>query len=579
MELSHIYNPANQTADELIENFVIRNREFQNLMADIRRDKMKHPPQHYIIQGQRGAGKTTLLLRVYYEIKRDDELIKWMLPIVFREEQYNVRTLFKFWEELAHYLERESDLFYGLVDSLESLHYADFDEYEEKLYDLISAKIEEGEKKITLLVDNIGMLFSKFSKRDQQRLREVLLTNNNLRIIGASAYVMEAVNNYLKPFYEFFKVINLNPLHSDETKTLLIALDRKFKSGSIPKIIREQPERVEALRRITGGVPRSIVLLFEIFSDNERGNSMKDLEVILDKVTPLYKHRMDDLSAQQQEITHIIAMNWDAVSVAEIAKKAKLESKKVSSQLTLMVASGLINKIQTSTKNNLYQLNERFFNIWYLMRFGVQKERDKVKWLLKFLEVWCASDVLPNRVDALAKSSNDPSCEVQEEKVFYPLKPNTENEEIERLNKIACVHFYSKENKQKAIGLARKAYEKPGGDLVGHVFIIMLLWDNQIVEAKELCLRFFNQEEVYEDISVVSLLMELLMAKKQFHFLLKLFKENNFDIKDRFKAHYYVLMHFMRKDFPNEYLKMGGELKQTVEEIIAKTEKMAIDYE
>jgi hypothetical protein len=34
----------------------------------------------------------------------------------------------------------------------------------------------------------------------------------------------------------------------------------------------------------------------------------------------------------------------------------------------------------------------------------------------------------------------------------------------------------------------------------------------------------------------------------------------------------------MRDEHPIEYLRMGSELKETVEEIIAKIEQMAIDY-
>ncbi|MCD4676013.1 MAG: ATP-binding protein, partial [Desulfobacula sp.] len=308
MELSYIYNPANQTPDELIENFVIRKKEFTNIMDDIRRDKMKNPPQHYIIQGQRGTGKTTLLLRMYHEIKRDKGLNKWMVPILFSEEQYNIRTLFKLWEELAFHLEKEDSGFFGLVNRIEKLDYSDHEEYEEQLFELICDQIQKSKKKITILIDNIGLLFNRFNRREQQRLREVLLTGNKLRIIGASAYVLKSIQNYVKPFYEFFKVINLQPLNAKETKTLLLTLDEKYESGTIPNIIKKQPGRIEALRRISGGIPRTLILLFEIFSDNESGNSVKDLEIILDKVTPLYKHRMDDLPAQQQEIAHIIAM-------------------------------------------------------------------------------------------------------------------------------------------------------------------------------------------------------------------------------------------------------------------------------
>ena len=67
------YNPANQTPEELVANYVIRLKEFGELFQAIKGDPMDKPPQHYIIQGQRGYGKTTLLLRLNIEIK-DDEL-------------------------------------------------------------------------------------------------------------------------------------------------------------------------------------------------------------------------------------------------------------------------------------------------------------------------------------------------------------------------------------------------------------------------------------------------------------------------------------------------------------------------
>ena len=38
------------------------------------------------------------------------------------------------------------------------------------------------------------------------------------------------------------------------------------------------------MRRLTGGVPRTMILLYEIFLD-ESANVFEDLEVILDKVT------------------------------------------------------------------------------------------------------------------------------------------------------------------------------------------------------------------------------------------------------------------------------------------------------
>ncbi|MCP5108948.1 MAG: hypothetical protein GY950_36530, partial [bacterium] len=68
--VSHIYNPLNQTEEELLKNFVVREREFKTIFDEIKSSDMSHPEPHYIIHGQRGQGKTTLLLKLYYEIKR-----------------------------------------------------------------------------------------------------------------------------------------------------------------------------------------------------------------------------------------------------------------------------------------------------------------------------------------------------------------------------------------------------------------------------------------------------------------------------------------------------------------------------
>ncbi len=652
MELSYIYNPANLSANEIIESFVIRTKQFSDLLAEIKRDRMKHPPQHFIIQGQRGSGKTTLLLRLYYEIQRDDGLKEWMIPVIFSEEQYNVRTLFKLWEELAVHLEKESDQFAGLCGAMEQIEYKSDKQYEEDLYQLVSGQIKKSKKKVTLLVDNIGLLFVKFPKREQQKLREILITDNNIRIIGASASVLESINDYLEPFYEFFKVVELESLTCKESQALLLKLDRKYKKGDVKKIIENQPERIEAIRRISGGVPRTIILLFEIFSDEESGNSIKDLEIVLDKVTPLYKHRMDDLSPQQQEIAHIIAVNWDAVSVAEIARKAKMESKKVSSQLNLMVVNGLINKIPTNTKNNLYQIRERFFNIWYLMRLGSVNEREKVKWLVKFLEVWCSREQLTERAGKHIQRLGAQTCRMHEKYAFYfsealaeagldtdmqhdligktrgylqkmksPLFDEVElshekikdskfdepdgadlylgkrnnlpskgyncaddyKSEFEKglpdaMNNLAWLYFEKKDNKAIALIMAQNAYAKSREYPYCFTYCMMLLWNNEINEANKTSKFFLDKNEFYDNIADMVLYLEMVLAKKQFHFLDKLFKENKFDIKSRFKAHYYTLMHFMKKDYPNEYLKMGGELKQTVEEIIGKVNQMEKDY-
>jgi TPR repeat protein/DNA-binding transcriptional ArsR family regulator len=240
-------------------------------------------------------------------------------------------------------------------------------------------------------------MLTKFSRKEHHRLREVFIESAELRIIGASSVSLEFHYDYGKPFYQFFKMPQLKGLTTKETNSLLIKLGEHYKRERVRNIVEKQPGRVEALRRLTGGVIRTIVILFDIFVDDTRGNAFKDLEKILDSVTPLYKHRMDKLSAQQQEIVDYIALNWDAVSTREIAQKTKLQSKAVSSQLKKLEKFHIIEKEKTDTKNFLYRISERFFNICYLMRMGRKWDEKRVRFLVEFLQIWCDEKELERR--------------------------------------------------------------------------------------------------------------------------------------------------------------------------------------
>ena len=88
-----------------------------------------------------------------------------------------------------------------------------------------------------------------------------------------------------------------------------------------------------------------------------------------------------------------------------------------------------------------------------------------------------------------------------------------------------------------------------------------------------------EQEESFEKFNTdIELFLLMLISKKQFNYTLKLFNKNKFNLTDRFKPIYYALMHFMQDIYPDEIKKMGNELKQTVDEIIAKIKQMEIDY-
>ncbi len=406
--VNFLYNPDRKGKRQLIADFVVRQNILKEIMDDLEGSSMKRPEQHYLIVGQRGTGKSTLLNRVKYAVEDSDRLNKWLIPIIFSEEQYNISELANFWENIAQVLEDYYG-FNGLYGEMEKQ--AEKDNFEEICWDILEKGLNESGKKIVLLIDNIGDLFKKIKELEVRRFREILQTKSQLRVISASPLYLESILDYKQPMFEFFKVIRLESLNSSDTRELLLKLaEIHHEEEKIGQIIKETPERIEVLRALAGGVPRTIALMFNIFIEHEHESSLRDLENILDAVTPLYKHRMDDLPPQQQKIIDAVAKNWDPIGVKQLKERVRLESKVISAQLRQLEKNQVVQKMETDIKNHEYILKERFFNIWYLMRYGRKDDRQRVVWLVRFLESWCTSEELEKRVEdfvELIKSKKD----------------------------------------------------------------------------------------------------------------------------------------------------------------------------
>ncbi len=600
--VSNIYNPLNQTEEELLQNFVVRENEFEIIFNEVKNSPMKYPEQHFLIKGQRGFGKTTLLLKLYYEIRRNEALSKKIIPIIFNEEQYNVNSLFTLWETTAEYLE-EWPGFAGLSGMVESS--LDQEEPEMKAFGFIEESLKKNRKKLTLLIDNVGQILGKLDERDQLFLKHVLITSSEIRIIGASSYIRAHDSDAIKSLYEYFSIINLKGLDREDTQKLLLNLGKYHNQENIERILFDEPGRVESLRRLTGGVPRTIILLFEIFVEHQGGNAFEDLEFILDRVTPLYKHRMDDLSPHQQKIVDAIALNWDAVSTKEISDKVRMESKVVSAHLKQLEKNRIIHRIKTNTKNYLYQISERFFNIWYLMRYGRRGGRNRVHWLIHFLQNWCSQEELIQRAEQLIDSIEKGSIHEKQALYMTEALSRTDISGILQHKLISKTRdFLLKENKSllqdlsksdlELIDEAAKNYEKKAYktclrnlEAIKHkstrnnlilVFANALLEDCKINESIEMAKSLFKDKEYIEEFKLANTFFMLLMAKKQYRAALKIFNDSKLDLKERFKPTYYALMYFLKSEHPNEYKRMGDELRETVDEIIAIIEMFGDKY-
>jgi Holliday junction resolvasome RuvABC ATP-dependent DNA helicase subunit len=386
---NNLYNPAVLTKESLIEKFVVRTNVFEQIFRAIESPDHSCQPQHFLIQGQRGMGKTTLLLRLKYEIENTNSIKESLLPVFFNEESYELSSLSNLWEKLLKYLDDLWETGGKLYEHTDD--FVDDQNYEILCFNYLIENLALNNKKLVIFFDNFGQLFLEHLKeKEKVRFGEILNTNEYIRIVAASAIVLDNEKDRSQPFYDFFKIIALEGLNKEETFHLISSVQEK---ADVKIDLQKSRPKIEALSVLTGGVIRTLMMIYEVLLVDEDGSALQNLETVLDRITPLYKHRIEDLPLQQRKIINVIAKQWDAVGAKDIAAQIRedgkaMSSKIISAQLQHLEKNNVIEKKATNNKNNLYQVKERFFNIWYLMRNGDRKDKRRVKWLTKFLELW-----------------------------------------------------------------------------------------------------------------------------------------------------------------------------------------------
>jgi hypothetical protein len=104
------------------------------------------------------------------------------------------------------------------------------------------------------------------------------------------------------------------------------------------------------------------------------------------------------------------------------------------------------------------------------------------------------------------------------------------------------------------------------------------IWNSNYQKGLNILVKILNRNiEILLDEKLFNNSLILLLSRKQYHSVLKIFQSKE-DLKDILKPTYYALMTFLQDEYPNEIIKMGRELEQPVNDILAEIEKMKIDY-
>ncbi|MDP9192753.1 MAG: AAA family ATPase [Acidobacteriota bacterium] len=394
-----LYNTGRMGPDQLIAAFAARRQQLDRIVADLASEKPKSRAQHHLIVGQRGMGKTMLLARIAAELRTDSKLSARFIPLAFVEEQYAVDRLSKFWlncldsladaRELANDTEgvNEIDAAVARLTAAGMRAAKDDQPFADEVYEAFAHLAKTGGQRPVLLVDNLQLVFERLDNGQQHSLRELLMRPGSPILVGASPSPPSPTTDYGAAFYDQFKVHYLRPLDESEMRSLLVHLANAAERDDIRQRVLQHPARLTVLRQLTGGNPRTALTLFFLYAEDFAPSVFGDLEGLLDRVTPLYKARFEELTTQQQVIASAIANHWDPVTAVNLVSATGLPSTTISAQLDRLEKTGVVERTELFGETSTgYQLAERFFNIWFLMRSASRRQRREVEFLTRFLE-------------------------------------------------------------------------------------------------------------------------------------------------------------------------------------------------
>ena len=447
------YNPHLWTDDELRDIFVVRQAQLDELLDRMRSTPADAAPQATLFVGARGMGKTTLLRRLALAVREDAELARDWLPLSFPEEQYTVSGLGELWRNVLD----------ALIDALErsAASRAEIAELDRQAHDLAATAPEAQaglalalinhwcqlhQRRLVLLIDSTDLLLEGLKKSTRApakkltkaasapashashaapavddsalwQLRQTLLDSKHLMWVGASYQSLESHHAYDQAFHDFFDLIDLRPLSLDDMRDALVALAGRFgmRGAETPaqamlamqNALAARPERLLALRAITGGNPRTTAILYDLFAAGADGDLHSDLRGLLDLMTPLYKARMEQLPEQPRKVLAHVMEAWDPIALRDLAQAAGIASSTVSSQLVRLEQDGLVHKAALSgTRRSGYQVAERFFNIWFLMRHASRRVRQRLTWLVEFMRLWYRAEELEGAIGERIEPGN-----------------------------------------------------------------------------------------------------------------------------------------------------------------------------
>ena len=363
------FNPGTfQSDEEVISQFVVRNREL-GVVLEVLRGNIDSPScQHILVVAPRGRGKSMLLARVAAELRADAALSETLLPVRFMEESQEVFNLADFWLDTLFHLARECAARHPeLTRELRATHADLSGRWRERmLADHARAAVLDTAdrlgRKLVLMVENLQSLTGDVEEGFGWKLRGELQMEPRIMLLATATSRFDRLDDVNEPYFELFRILNLEPLATDDCRRL-------WEQVSGDQVSTREMRPLEIL---TGGSPRLLVIVAEFARHRSLRQLMEELVTLVDEHTEYFRGHLEALAKTERRVYLAVIDLWQPSAAGEIAARSRLDVRTVSTMLGRLTDRGAVIAEGTGRKRR-YAAAERLYSIYYKLR----RERDE----------------------------------------------------------------------------------------------------------------------------------------------------------------------------------------------------------
>ena len=383
------FNPGTlQSDEEVIRQFVVRNREL-DIVLEVLGGNLDSPScQHALVVGPRGQGKTMLLARLAAELRGDGELSRRLFPVRFMEDSQEIFNLADFWLDTLFHLEGESARHDpAFAQELRGTHAALTARWREETLEkqALAAVLDAADrlgKKLVLMVENLQALWRNVDDDFGWKLRGVLQSEPQIMLVASATSRFKGLDDAEQPFFEMFRIVGLEPLDTDECRRLWQVVSGDEVTG----------REIRPLEILTGGSPRLLVIVSGLGRHLSLRRLMEELVRLIDDHTEYFRGHLETLGKTERRVYLAVMDLWQPSSTGEISARARMDVRTVSTMLGRLVERGAV-IAEGSGRKRMYRVAERLYSIYYKLR-REREEADVIANLIRFMAVFYSRDEL-----------------------------------------------------------------------------------------------------------------------------------------------------------------------------------------